>query len=40
MHDRRHLHGNAAVVFQGLGVLQVAQQPAERLQSQGMFRQA
>ena len=32
VHDRRHLQGNAAVVFQGLGVLQVAQQAAQGLQ--------
>ena len=32
VHDCRHLEGNAAVLLQGLGVLQVAQQATEGLQ--------
>ena len=40
MHDRWHLQGNAAVLLQGLGVLQVAQQATEGLQGQGVLRQA
>ena len=39
VHDRGHLQGNAAVVFEGLGVLQITQQAAEGLQGQGMLRQ-
>ena len=38
VHDRRHLKGNAAVLLQGLGVLQITQQAAEGLQGQGVLR--
>ena len=40
VHDRRYLQGDAAVLLQGLGVLQVAQQATEGLQGQGVLRQA
>ena len=40
MNDGGHLEGNAAVLLQRLGVLEVVQQAAEGLLRQGVFRQA